>query len=129
MKNPNAFPMGNKFGFFICGGDYGTRTCDLMRVKRKATTPTNVAALRNRIIYPLSRKNHLSISKHIVCSSESFLVSSSIRNGKYALHLKPCSRTRICRIPHCFQLTQNLLYFTILRKTGTRRNALANVIA
>ena len=20
MKNPNAFPIGNKFGFFICGG-------------------------------------------------------------------------------------------------------------
>ena len=26
MKNPNAFPMGNKFGFFICGGAEGSRT-------------------------------------------------------------------------------------------------------
>ena len=33
MKNPNAFPMGNKFGFFICGGDCWTRTSDLLRVK------------------------------------------------------------------------------------------------
>ena len=33
MKNPNAFPMGKKFGFFICGGDCWTRTSDLLRVK------------------------------------------------------------------------------------------------
>ena len=26
MKNPNAFPMGNKFGFFIYGGAEGSRT-------------------------------------------------------------------------------------------------------
>ena len=26
MKNPNAFPIGKKFGFFICGGDDETRT-------------------------------------------------------------------------------------------------------
>ena len=35
MKNPNAFPIGKKFGFFICGGDCWTRTSDLLRVKRK----------------------------------------------------------------------------------------------
>ena len=33
MKNPNAFPIGKKFGFFICGGDCWTRTSDLLRVK------------------------------------------------------------------------------------------------
>ena len=32
MKNPNAFPIGKKFGFFICGGDCWTRTSDLLRV-------------------------------------------------------------------------------------------------
>ena len=26
MKNPNAFPMGNKFGFFLFGGAEGSRT-------------------------------------------------------------------------------------------------------
>ena len=34
IKNPNPFPMGNKFGFLKYGGDYGTRTCDLLRVKQ-----------------------------------------------------------------------------------------------
>ena len=33
MKNPNAFPIGKKFGFFICGGDCWTRTSDLLRVE------------------------------------------------------------------------------------------------
>ena len=33
MKNLNAFPIGKKFGFFICGGDCWTRTSDLLRVK------------------------------------------------------------------------------------------------
>lgn len=33
-KSPNPFPMGNKFGFLKYGGDYRTRTCDLLRVKQ-----------------------------------------------------------------------------------------------
>ena len=33
-KNPNAFPIGNKFGFFMYGGRYRTRTYDLPHVKR-----------------------------------------------------------------------------------------------
>ena len=34
MKNPNLFPIGNKFGFFMYGGRYRTRTYDLPHVKR-----------------------------------------------------------------------------------------------
>ena len=33
MKNPNSLLLGNKFGFFIFGGDCWTRTSDLLRVK------------------------------------------------------------------------------------------------
>ena len=32
-RNPNPFPIGIKFGFLKYGGDYWTRTSDLMRVK------------------------------------------------------------------------------------------------
>ena len=38
-KNPNPSPTGKKFGFLMYGGDYGTRTCDLMRVKRRGAMP------------------------------------------------------------------------------------------
>ena len=34
MKNPNAFPIGKKFGFFICGGPEETRTLDLSDANR-----------------------------------------------------------------------------------------------
>ena len=40
-KNPNAFPIGNKFGFFIYGGRYRTRTYDLPHVKRLCKEPCN----------------------------------------------------------------------------------------
>ena len=45
IKNPNPFPIGNKFGFFICGGDCWTRTSDLLRVKIRCA-PENVAPQR-----------------------------------------------------------------------------------
>ena len=38
-KNPNPSPTGKKFGFLMFGGDYGTRTCDLMRVKHRGAMP------------------------------------------------------------------------------------------
>ena len=34
IRNPNPFPMGKKFGFFLYGGRYRTRTYDLPHVKR-----------------------------------------------------------------------------------------------
>ena len=34
IRNPNPFPIGNKFGFFMYGGRYRTRTYDLPHVKR-----------------------------------------------------------------------------------------------
>ena len=45
IKNPNPFPIGNKFGFFICGGDCWTRTSDLLRVKIRCA-PESVAPQR-----------------------------------------------------------------------------------
>ena len=33
-KNPNAFPIGNKFGFFMYGGPEETRTLDLSDANR-----------------------------------------------------------------------------------------------
>ena len=45
MKNPNAFPIGKKFGFFIFGGDCWTRTSDLLRVKIRCA-PESVASQR-----------------------------------------------------------------------------------
>ncbi len=45
MKNPNSLLLGNKFGFFICGGDCWTRTRDLLRVKIRCA-PESVAAQR-----------------------------------------------------------------------------------
>ena len=33
-RNPNPFPIGIKFGFLKYGGDWRTRTVDLLRVKQ-----------------------------------------------------------------------------------------------